>query len=263
MDKKIEVIQHLKELEKNKGIYLLFAVETGSRVWRLQSKDSDFDIRFVYKRPVEDYLRINKLPDVIEKLSGNMDFVGFDIFKFTKLLLTSNPSMIEWLKSDIIYFDDGKTKEKLKEFIEKKYNPVPLYHHYKSMCKQNYLKYLKTCENMTYKKYLYAMRGLINAKWVTQFKTTPPINFNKTLDLINHLPDEVINKLREIIELKKEGLEEVKVSKIHLFESFIESFLKEEDTLEQRKIIDYSEIQNYIFEIMGLQKGGKRASSHA
>lgn len=250
-----EINKLLTEIEKTKGIKILFAIEAGSRVWRMASKDSDYDVRFVYVRPKKDYLRINKQADVIDTTTDNIDIVGFDIYKFTKLLLSSNPSMIEWLKSDIIYIDDGKTKELLKKFIEEKFNPIALYHHYRSMCKQNYLKYLKSGEMMTHKKYLYAMRGLVNAKYVLKYNLIPPISFPSTLDVGSELLEiEVLNKLLEIIELKKTGFEKIKVSKIHLFETYIETFLKTEAKPESRRIIDYQEVQEHIFDMLGVKE---------
>ncbi|MEA2037793.1 MAG: nucleotidyltransferase domain-containing protein [Nanoarchaeota archaeon] len=251
---KPEVKKKLENIEKEKGVTVLFAVETGSRLWRMKSKDSDYDVRFVYKRPLKDYLKIHKQPDVIDLTEGNFDYVGFDVYKFTELILKSNPSLIEWLESDLIYFDDGNTKELFRKFVEKHFNPVALYHHYKSMCRQNYIKYLKSGENMTHKKYLYAMRGLINAKWVARFGTVPPINFNKSIDSVDGVPSDVIGKLKEVIEIKKEGMESVKISRIHLFESYIELFLREDDEVQSRKIIDYSELQEYLFNIMGVMK---------
>ena len=57
------------------------------------------------------------------------------------MLSSSNPTTIEWLTSDIVYC--GKQNELLKKFATKNFNKKSLYHHYKSMCKNNYLKYLK------------------------------------------------------------------------------------------------------------------------
>ncbi len=247
---KDKIITILKKIEKEKGIKILFAVEAGSRVWRMASKDSDYDVRFIYIRPTKDYLRINKQADVIDTTEGKIDIVGFDIYKFTKLLLSSNPSMIEWLKSDIVYIDESNTQKTLRNFIEAKFNPIALYHHYRSMCKQNYLKYLKSGEMMTHKKYLYAMRGLINAKYVLRYDSIPPINFPSTLDVGSELLEiEVWEKLIEIIKLKKEGFEKIKISKIHLFEDYIEKFLEREDKPESRRIIDFQAIQEHIFSL--------------
>ncbi len=243
--------KELIKIEKEKNICILFAVETGSRVWRMESSNSDYDIRFVYMRlDAKDYLRLGKLPDVIDTTIEDADILGFDIFKFCKLLLNSNPSVIEWLESDIIYVDDNETKEKLRKFINKKFNPIALYHHYKSMCKQNYLKYLKTSVCMTHKKYLYCMRGLVNAKYVLLHDQVPPITFEDSLKLTYLGNQDVKKKILEVIELKKTGFEEVRVSKIHLFEKYIEGFLETEEQPESRRIIDYKEVQEYIWKLI-------------
>lgn len=247
---KDKIINQLGKIEKKNNIKILFAVETGSRVWRMESSNSDYDVRFVYIRDKKSYLRIGTLPDVIDNTIGEMDFLGFDIYKFTKLILNSNPSVIEWLKSDIIYWNDGKTKHLFNNFIEKSFNPKALYHHYRSMCKQNYLKYLKTSALMTHKKYLYCMRGLVNAKYVLQYDKVPPIIFKDSLDITYLKDSDVRDKILEVIELKKTGFEEVKVSKIHLFEKYIEEFLETEEKIEPRKIKDYQVIQEYIWELL-------------
>lgn len=45
---KKEIISLCKQLEKEHHIKILFAVESGSRLWRVDSKDSDYDVRFVF-----------------------------------------------------------------------------------------------------------------------------------------------------------------------------------------------------------------------
>ena len=41
-------------------------VEQGSRAWGFASPDSDYDVRYVFIRPIKDYLRIDPLPDHID-----------------------------------------------------------------------------------------------------------------------------------------------------------------------------------------------------
>lgn len=138
-----------KKLEKEKNIKILFAVENGSRAWRMHSKDSDYDVRIVFIRPIEEYIQINKPTDVMEAAFDKegkkceqegafIDIVGFDIFKFISMLSSSNPTTIEWLTTDIVYF--GEQNKVFKEFATKMFNKISLYHHYKSMCRMNYLK---------------------------------------------------------------------------------------------------------------------------
>ena len=54
-----------KNIETEKNIKILFAVENGSRAWRMDSKDSDYDVRFVFVRPIKEYIQINKPGEVI------------------------------------------------------------------------------------------------------------------------------------------------------------------------------------------------------
>ena len=61
-----EINENLDEIERKEGVRILHAVESGSRAWGFASPDSDYDVRFVYARPKEDYLRLDELRDVIE-----------------------------------------------------------------------------------------------------------------------------------------------------------------------------------------------------
>jgi len=226
-----------KDIEKEYNIKIIFCVESGSRSWRMDSKDSDYDVRFVYTRPLDDYLQINLPKDVIMKhydKQGNphsaegcfIDVCGFDIFKFTRMLSSSNPTVIEWLQSDIIYC--GDKPKVFVDFAKNNFNKVSLYHHYKSMCRQNYLKYLKFGNLVTYKKYLYAMRGLVNAKYVSVSGILPPISFVHTLNASSSfISQNIIFKLKEIIELKKESREKKVIQNEVKIDNYIESFLKD------------------------------------
>ena len=135
-------------LEKKYKVRILFAVENGSRAWRMASKNSDYDVRFVFARPLEEYIQINSPSDVISVFFDDkgketntenafIDFSGFDIFKYVKMLSSSNPTTIEWLLSDIVYY--GKQDILFKRFAIRNFNKTSLYHHYKSMCRNNYL----------------------------------------------------------------------------------------------------------------------------
>ena len=61
-----EITQSIKErlsqIEKRENIRIMYACESGSRAWGFASPDSDYDVRFVFVRPVQDYLRVDNLP---------------------------------------------------------------------------------------------------------------------------------------------------------------------------------------------------------
>jgi len=221
------IVEILKELEKSHKIRIVFAIENGSRAWGMESKDSDYDVRFVFARNIMDYITISPKPDVIEYETPDrmIDVVGFDVLKFGKLFSSSNPQSVEWSTSPIVYY--GKVPDEFREFATKYHKNISLYHHYKSMCRQNYLKYLKSHEMVTYKKYLYAMRGLVNAKYVEQTGKLPPFDFSECITK-TRLPLVIKKRLLTVIEQKKRGFEkEIKENIVELDE-FIERFLKEE-----------------------------------
>jgi len=62
------ILHHLQRIEKEKGIRILYACETGSRGWGFASPDSDFDIRFIYVHPRDSYLSINNPRDTISSI---------------------------------------------------------------------------------------------------------------------------------------------------------------------------------------------------
>lgn len=236
MEKKITKI--CKKLEKDNNIKILFAIENGSRAWRMASKDSDYDVRFVFVRPLQEYIQIHKPKEVIHATFDKegkvcpakgalIDCSGFDIFKYVKLLASSNPTTIEWLISDIVYY--GKQNKVFRKCATSNVSKQALYYHYKSMCKNNYIKYLQSGNLVTYKKYLYAYRGLINAQWVIHKQSIPPIIFTETLEGMKEIiPSRIIKKLYKIIELKSKGKEKDIIQNMAQMDNYIEKFLKED-----------------------------------
>ena len=88
----------LNRIENEHNVEILYAVESGSRGWGFFNYESDYDIRFLFKRPLNDYLTINPPKDTIDYFEGNLDFVGWDIKKALFLHRKSNPNLREWIK---------------------------------------------------------------------------------------------------------------------------------------------------------------------
>ena len=61
-----EIRENLDAIEKKYDVKILLAVESGSRAWGFASPDSDYDVRFIYVRKPEHYLKLEKTRDVIE-----------------------------------------------------------------------------------------------------------------------------------------------------------------------------------------------------
>ena len=85
--------EKLHEIEKRENCRILLAVESGSRAWGFASPDSDYDVRFIYVRDKESYLKLNRPRDVIElPINDVLDINGWDIQKTLRLLYKSNPT---------------------------------------------------------------------------------------------------------------------------------------------------------------------------
>ena len=85
MRKKIQI--QLRRIEEEENIKILLAVESGSRAWGFASPDSDYDVRFIYIRRMEDYLKLEKVRDVIElPMDDVLDMNGWDLQKTLRLL---------------------------------------------------------------------------------------------------------------------------------------------------------------------------------
>lgn len=237
----------LKEVAKEYNVRILFCVESGSRAWGMESKDSDYDVRFVFHRTPDEYTRINPKSDVITVAFNNkfercnsegalIDMQGFDILKFSKMLSNSNPTVIEWLSSDILYY--GERPKEYVRFSKELFNFISLYYHYKSMGKQNYLKYIKPQNYLsTPKKYLYTCRGIMCALYVKEFRELPPIKFSETLSRLygdGYISAEILNLLIDIIENKRSQEEKHRIENIKILDNFIEEQLKIDDAPDKR-----------------------------
>jgi predicted nucleotidyltransferase len=171
----------LKEIEQKEKITILAAVESGSRAWGFASPDSDYDVRFLYVRQKEYYLRLNRERDVIEfMLDDTLDINGWDFDKTLKLLHSSNPTLFEWLRSPIVYrklpFID-----KLTELSDKYFLIESGLYHYLSMAEGNYREFLKG-ETVLLKKYFYVLRPLLACLHILSDGTPPPMEFEALLN---------------------------------------------------------------------------------
>ena len=171
----------LTEVEEQERVTILYAAESGSRSWGFASPDSDYDVRFVYVRRQNDYLRLEKTRDVIEyQLDDVFDVSGWDLQKALVLLNQSNPTLFEWAGSPVVY--------RTSPFWERIAGVLPDYfsvkkglYHYLSMAKTNYRMYLKE-DMVRIKKYFYVIRPILAAKWVAERRTQPPMPFAELCD---------------------------------------------------------------------------------
>ena len=170
----------LKEIEAEYGVRVLFASESGSRAWGFASKDSDYDVRFIYVRRMEDYLSLKPYADTIEKMfpAENIDLAGWDLRKTLSLFAKSNPSLFEWMYSPIEYRRDAIFMSGLLALKDEFFSRSACFHHYYSMAIKQDMRYLSR-DGVTLKRFLYYFRALLCCKWLMTRDCPPPVDFDQ------------------------------------------------------------------------------------
>lgn len=189
----------ITKIEKEENVKVLFLIESGSRAWGFESKDSDYDVRGVF---IQDYNTFLDGKEQVSKNINDIDIELWDLKKFLRLMTKSNPSVWEWLSSDIVY-RDHKIRSRLKEIYKNDFNSYALSKHYASMAKQNFNKYINGIGDVAnLKKYAYVLRSIACVNWIQNVGTPPPKSYKETISL---LPSEVEDFLSHIIHRKKES----------------------------------------------------------
>lgn len=219
-DIKQEILGKLAEIEAKEKVKVLYAVESGSRAWGVESPDSDYDVRFVYVRPKEDYLRLAKRRDVIEwQLDDVLDINGWDLKKTLIQFHKGNATLFEWANSPVVY----KSTEEWNEIYEhcKQYfsEKAALYHYY-GTANSTYKQYLQE-DTVKYKKYIYALRPLLACKYIETNHTIPPVRFDELLR--QSLPKELSEEIERMLTIKATSDEKDKNPKMPVIQQFIEA----------------------------------------
>lgn len=247
----LSIKEKLSQIEARENIRIIYACESGSRAWGFASPDckaetcysacktaesrpksvacldqtySDYDVRFIFIRPIEDYLRVEELRDYINaELNELYDINGWDLKKFFKQLYKSNPVIFEWADSPIVYRTTSEweqVKANMQDFVLQ----VAMIHHYRGMAKSNVRSNFATSE-VVLKKYLYVLRPVLACVWIMQKHTVPPTEFMKLVEEV--LPEELKALVDELLAVKIKSGEKEKGARIPQIDLFIESKLNE------------------------------------
>lgn len=200
-----EIINALKALEIEKNIKIIYAVESGSRAWGFASENSDWDVRFIYVHPQDWYLDIDSHKDNIERMLPNeLDLSGWEVQKALRLFRKSNPSLMEWLQSPIVYLEDKSLMEEWRNLSPIWFNPKNEMYHYLNMANNTYRKYLED-ERVKIKKYFYALRPLFACRWIMEKGTQPPVLFSEML--VDFQNEEILAIIEELLIEKRAAKE--------------------------------------------------------
>ncbi len=186
------ILTVIKQIELDYHVKILYACESGSRAWGFPSKDSDYDVRFIYIHKQNWYLSIDQKKDVIEiskdesisiPVNELLDVSGWEFTKALKLYRKSNPSLLEWMSSSIVYYQYSSAIEKMRELDRDFYAPNSSVYHYLGMAKRNYQDYFQRKKKKP-KNLFYILRPILAALWIEKYNAFPPIEFHKLMDAL-------------------------------------------------------------------------------
>ncbi|WP_422661376.1 nucleotidyltransferase domain-containing protein [Paenibacillus sp. EC2-1] len=218
-----QIIEELNAIEREEQVRILYACESGSRAWGFPSKDSDYDVRFIYIRPLDWYLSIDEKRDVIERPISNMlDINGWDLKKALKLFRKSNPPLHEWLQSPIQYMENYSVAERIRHISPLSFSPKSCMYHYLHMAKGNYRDYLQG-EQVKIKKYFYVLRPILACEWIEKYNSMPPIEFQTLLNALVPEGSELKGVIMELLARKIAGDELDYEPRINPINEFLET----------------------------------------
>jgi uncharacterized protein len=216
------IADRLNDLADREQIAILYACESGSRAWGFPSPDSDYDVRFIYLRPLAWYLSIDTHPETIDlPIDATLDINGWDLRKALKLFKGSNSVIYEWLQSPIVYRMQDNFTSELLNLARHFYAPRAGIYHYLNMATNCQRQELQT-ETVKLKKYFYALRPILAARWIVDKCSYPPMVFSELLTLISDR-QEIVTEIDRLLTIKATANEATTIPADRLLNDFIRS----------------------------------------
>jgi uncharacterized protein len=199
-----DIAARLSAIEVEEPVRYLVAVESWSRAWGFPSPDSDYDVRFIYVRPRDWYLRLDRGRDVIEQpIVDDIDLNGWDIRKALGLLLKSNAIVSEWLSSPIRYRPDHPAATRLAELADMIFDPRATGHHYASLGRNAAERWLTGEDAVPVKKYFYALRPALTIRALRHNPMQRPAMNLQALMLQSQLSPAITAMIEELVDAKR------------------------------------------------------------
>lgn len=214
----------LARIEREKDVRVLYACESGSRAWGFASEDSDYDVRFIYGHARDWYLSILMQRDVIEETfwleDDEIDLSGWELRKALRLFRRSNPPLLEWLRSPIVYAQDAEFVSGVQALQATYYSPIRSFKHYLHMAEGNVREYLKGDE-VWVKKYFYVLRPMLACRWIERNPEPVPMEFDRLYPVVDS--PELLAAIEDLVVRKKAGAELDRGPKIEVISDYIEA----------------------------------------
>jgi predicted nucleotidyltransferase len=132
----------LSAVECDHDARVVAARDIGSRAWNLHSATSDHDVAALFVQRPAAYARLGDVVESVERTDGETELSAWNVRRFGELLADSNPTALEFCHSPLVHraYDPLST---LVDDVADEFDPMSVYHHYRSLATRQYHKYLQ------------------------------------------------------------------------------------------------------------------------
>lgn len=225
-DPGLAISHRLNAIEAEHDVTVLYACESGSRAWGFASADSDYDVRFLYVHPRDWYLSIDleRRDDALDPpVDGDLDLHGWDLRKALRLLHSSNPTLLEWLRSPIVYREHAAVAG-LHDLAAEYDTAQAAGYHYHHLARRIAQRSLAD-PPVSHKAYLYVLRALLAVRWVQAERGPVPVRFERLLEA--GVDDaELRGAIDNLLSQKRAGTEQAEGPRLSTLHDFIDAELE-------------------------------------
>jgi len=186
-----KIIEDLRQIEKLYNVDIVYAVESGSRAWGYPSKTSDHDVRFIFIRRPEAYIKLVPDSDTITYNFKHMEsplieMHGWDLRKACLLGYKTNVSLLNWINSATVYIDKWDFRAGFAPLVLDRVRLKAVFYHHLSQARSIYSSSIKGKDEVQVKKYLYVLRGLLSCEYILDNNSIPLIAVQDLLGADKH-----------------------------------------------------------------------------
>ena len=194
-------------------------------------------MRFIYVRPAQEYLRLDSPRDVIEwQLDQVLDINGWDLKKALIQFQKSNATLFEWANSPVVY-RSSEVWENIYRKAEPYFSVKRAVCHNYGTAKNTFFQELQG-EMVRYKKYFYALRPLLAARYIEEHRSPAPVLFDRLME--QELPSELRKAINEVLKIKLVSDEKELHPQNRILQEFIGSELDRQKMLAAQMTDDRS-----------------------
>ncbi|MEO6847819.1 MAG: nucleotidyltransferase domain-containing protein [Chthoniobacterales bacterium] len=170
----------LSRIEREYGVQILHAAEAGARAWGFAPSHSGHDVRFLYTAQAGKSALVES-SGFLEIVRPGLTLRGCDLRRTLDLLLSSHASLLEWLRSPVVYAEDPRFASRLRALAGRFFDAEQGIETYRKLAQRVQCEYLNL-GNPPAGKFLEAVRALLAIRYIERNRIPPPVGITNLVD---------------------------------------------------------------------------------